>query len=64
MPPEERSKKMKWLFRELLGSGVTDIFMIDGWRESEGAMDEYVTAQQLNITIHDLDPIEENRFPQ
>jgi len=48
---------MKELFRGILSSGVSDIFMIEGWRNSEGAQDEYNFSKKLGtIQIHDLDP--------
>ena len=52
---EERSSRMKQLFRGILKNGVTDIFMMPDWREAEGATDEFETARQIGIKIHDLD---------
>jgi hypothetical protein len=54
--PEERKAKTKELFRTILASGVTDIYMIEGWRESDGAKDEFKAAKELALEIHDLDP--------
>lgn len=53
LPTEERAVKMKELFREILKGGVTDIFMMPSWKESPGAIDEYETAKQIGIVIHD-----------
>lgn len=52
---EERAKKMQLLFREILRNGVTDIFMMKDWRDSPGAIDEYETAKEIGINIHDLE---------
>lgn len=42
-----------FFWRKVLKSGlVTDIFMMDGWKRSIGAKDEYDTAKKCNIVIH------------
>ncbi|QQG44393.1 MAG: DUF4406 domain-containing protein [Candidatus Roizmanbacteria bacterium] len=60
---EEMSAMMKPLFQEVLRSGVTDIYMIPGWDQSEGAVDEFKTAQEIGINIHylELNPGEQDR---
>lgn len=56
LPREEMSDQMKILFRNILKNcGVTDIFMMKGWKESRGAADEYVNAKYFGITIHILE---------
>ena len=57
LPSQERSHIMKELFRGILRGGVTDVFMMPGWEESEGAVDEYNTAQELGLTTHFILPI-------
>ena len=55
---KERSEKMKELFRGILHVGITDIFILlipPGWRKAPGAVDEFETAEQIGITIHDLE---------
>ena len=39
-------------WRQVVGSGVTDIFMTPEWEKSTGASDEHTTAKQLGIRIH------------
>lgn len=40
-------------WRKVLLSGiVTDLFMMNGWKRSRGARDEYETAKKCNIVIH------------
>lgn len=55
LTPQERKPHMVSLFRGILGSGVTDIYMIEGWQNASGAVDEYMIAQTLGINIHFLD---------
>lgn len=58
-PEGKRSERMKDLFDKILASGVTNVFMIRGWRNSEGALHEKKTAENLGIQIHDLTHIQE-----
>lgn len=51
---KDRDSHMLALFRGILGSGVTDIYMLDGWQNASGAVDEHKAAQNLGITIHYL----------
>ena len=52
----ERRKAFIAFWREVLELGkVTDIFMTPRWEQSEGATDEYNTAQRLGIQIHIVD---------
>jgi len=45
-------------WRRVLGCGhVTDIFMTPRWKESIGAQDEHVYAQEIGLTIHYVDNI-------
>lgn len=60
LPKEERSLLLRNLFRSILSSGITDIYMAPGWKESGGARDEYETAIKLNLNIHDLDPSQDD----
>lgn len=59
---EERKPLMINLFNKILESGVTDIYMMEGWGqerikgEGNGAIAEFKTAKFLEIEIHDLDP--------
>jgi len=49
----ERRKSFIAFWREVLELGkVTDVFMTPRWEQSEGATDEYNTAQRLGIQIH------------
>jgi hypothetical protein len=49
----ERRKAFIAFWREVLELGkVTDVFMTPRWEQSEGATDEYNTAQRLGIQIH------------
>lgn len=53
----ERSARMKELFRTVLRNGVTDIFMMEGWKDAPGSVDEHETAREIGIIIHDPEPI-------
>ena len=56
LPSLERSDQMKILFRGILKNcGVTNIFMMERWKESGGAVDEYVNAKHFGIAIHVLE---------
>lgn len=65
---EERRPLMLKLFREILKSGVTDIYMMPGWsklnegEDTNGAIDEFFTAKEIGIRIHDLDPTQPSRW--
>lgn len=51
-----REKHFITFWREVLESGhITDIFMTPRWDKSQGAIDEYNTAQKLGITIHTVE---------
>lgn len=40
-------------WRAVLRSGrVTDVYMVDGWDRSNGAMDEFRVASELGLAIH------------
>jgi hypothetical protein len=54
LDPEKRP--MTKLFNRILGNGVTDIFMIKGWRDAGGALKEYEFSELNGINIHDEDP--------
>ncbi len=54
LDPEQRP--MEELFNKILGSGVTDIFMIKGWRDAPGAIKEKEFSANNGIMFHDEDP--------
>ncbi len=64
LPETERKPKMVTLFDGILESGVTDIFLMEGWdKDGSGEFDsesgsykEFLTARKLGINIRDLDP--------
>lgn len=39
-------------WREVISSGVTDLYMTPGWDSSTGASDEFDTAKRLGLKIH------------
>jgi len=39
-------------WREILKSGVTDVYFTPDWNKSTGATDEYSTAKKLGLKIH------------
>ena len=53
LPSTERSLRMKELFRAILKGGITDIYMMNGWEEAPGAVDENETAKTIGLIIHD-----------
>lgn len=57
LTPEVRASKMRELFRGILRNGITDIFMTPGWDRSAGAVDEFKTATEIDITIHHVEPL-------
>lgn len=57
LPPLERSPLIKNMFNTLLGNCVTDIFMIKGWRDAGGSLNEYDFSMNNGINIHDEDPL-------
>lgn len=58
LPQSERSAKMKALFRAILKSGITDIYMMKNWEEAPGSIDEREISEQIGLTIHNPEPIE------
>lgn len=53
LSPEEKSFKMKEFFRGILESGhITDIFMLDRWKEARGSIDEHKITEEIKIAIH------------
>ncbi len=52
IPFEERRNIFLKFWREVLSCGhITDVIMTPRWEKSEGATDEYNTAQQNGLTI-------------
>ncbi|MDO8621059.1 MAG: hypothetical protein Q7R31_02145 [Candidatus Levybacteria bacterium] len=49
---EERKPLMINLFDKILESGITDIFMMEGWRKAPGAVKEHEKAEEIGIKIH------------
>jgi len=39
-------------WRQVLGSGITDVYMTPEWERSLGASDEYKRSVELNLNIH------------
>lgn len=39
-------------WREIIESGITDIYMTPEWERSDGARDEHKRARELGITVH------------
>lgn len=65
LPEAEKREKFFELFDEILGGGVTDIFMTPGWDDKDptedhpsGSEHEHATAKNLGINIHDV-PVDE-----
>lgn len=64
LPETKRKPKMVALFNGILESGVTDIFLMEGWDKDgsgkfdkeSGSYEEFKTARRLGLNIIDLDP--------
>lgn len=56
LPQPERHLRMNDLFGKILGSGVTDIYMMDGWRQADGCVHESQVAEDLGINVLNPEP--------